>query len=397
MKPKKSSMLFVSLFCTVLFVSAALMAQTKLPGGVTSRVKKINGYLDKTESRLKSGSSDRNDLDRAREELNTIKKNYPDFASHGDVAAAEMRLAQMEKAFNEAQTGKKNKLIQNQKDEAAQDRVYEDWAGRLSKYKTDTKAGSPGNFGASTEDVKTLLANRKNYEDAKSVYAGFLKTGIDKDSHFRLRQAEYDIKVAIMNYESSRERIPVKAEEMLNEAISWMKDQKKKKSALSLDKDQKKNIDVYVENSNRLFPDTDRIRKLNELKAALDGMVEDADRSILENRRMKPAQYKGKDSAELESMAKNTVLKSTAGAEILRVHITSPGWTTESALEWTDTTRTALQGRVTEGIYAQVSARTGRDCYLYTLFLNKETVNGVRKPLTGHVMYKERILEKNAR
>ncbi len=373
------------------------MAQTKLPGGVTSRVKKINGYLDKTESRLKSGSSDRNDLDRAREELNTIKKNYPDLASHGDVAAAEMRLAQMEKAFNEAQTGKKNKLIQNQKDEAAQDRVYEDWAGRLSKYKTDTKAGSPGNFGASTEDVKTLLANRKNYEDAKSVYAGFLKTGIDKDSHFRLRQAEYDIKVAIMNYESSRERIPVKAEEMLNEAISWMKDQKKKKSALSLDKDQKKNIDVYVENSNRLFPDTDRIRKLNELKAALDGMVEDADRSILENRRMKPAQYKGKDSAELESMAKNTVLKSTAGAEILRVHITSPGWTTESALEWTDTTRTALQGRVTEGIYAQVSARTGRDCYLYTLFLNKDTVNGVRKPLTGHVMYKERILEKNAR
>jgi hypothetical protein len=380
-----------------LLTAAEVTSQSKLPGGVTSRVRKINTYLDKTESRLKSGSTDRNDLDRAQDELATIKKSYPDFATHKDVIAVENRISQVEKSFKDSQSGKQEKRAQQQSSTAAQDKIYVDWAERLSQYKTDINAGSKGNFGTPSEDIQKLLDNNKNYEDAKSLYADFLKTGIDKDSHFKLRQAEYDIKVAIVNYEESRNRIPVRASDKLEESIKWMKERKEATAQLSLDREQRKIIDLYVENSNKLFPNTDRIKQLNARKAELDKMLEAADKSILENRKMKPAQYTGSDSGELMNMAKSIVLKSDPGASILKVNITSKAWIRESAVEWTDTTRSALQHRVTDGIYAQVSAKLGANYYLFTLYLNRDEIAGKKNPLTGHVMYKENILEKNAR
>jgi hypothetical protein len=385
------------LFSMFFLASVAVAAQANVPGGVTSRLKKINVYLDKTESRLQSGSTDRNDLERARDDLATIKKSYPEFASHKDVIAAENRISQVEKSFAAFQSSKQEKRAQQERSSAAQDKIYVDWAERLSQYKADTNSGSKGNFGVPTEDIQTLLSNNKNYEEAKSLYADFLQTGIDKDAHHKLRQAEYDIKVSIMNHEESRNRIPTRASEKLEEAIKWMKERKSGEMLLSLDREQRNTIDLYVNNSNKLFPNTDRIKQLNTRKAELDKMIEAADKSILENRMMKPSQYTGGDSGELMNMAKSIVLKTNPDASILKVNITSKDWIRESVLEWTDTTRSALQRRVTDGIYAQVSAKLGGDCYLFTLFLNRDDIGGKKRPLTGHVMYKERILEKNAR
>ena len=45
--------------CCLLFVAATLVAQGALPGGVTSRLKKINDYLTSVETRLKAGSISR--------------------------------------------------------------------------------------------------------------------------------------------------------------------------------------------------------------------------------------------------------------------------------------------------------------------------------------------------
>jgi hypothetical protein len=384
------------IFSILLLGSLADAAQGKVPGGVTSRVKKINAYLDKTEARLQSGSSDRNDLERAQEELATIKKSYPDFAANEDVLAAGKRISQVEKSFEAVQTGKQEKKTQQESASDAQDKIYVDWAKRLSQYKADSNPGSKGNFGAPSEDIQALLANNSNYEEAKSLYAEFLQTGIDKDAHYELRQAEYDIKVSILNYEQSRDRIPDRAGEKVEEALKWMNEKKAEGKAMALDRDQRKTIDLFIENSNKLFPGTDRIKQLNARKAELDKMNEEADKSILKGRRMKPEQYKGGDSKELKDMARSVVLRDDPDASILTVNITSKDWTRESVVEWTDTTTTALQHRVTDGIYAQVSAKLGGDCYLFTLFLNKDEIGGKKNPLTGHVMYKERILEKNA-
>lgn len=385
--------ILLSLFLWTLTAEAA---PAKIPGGVTSRIKKINSYLDKTEERLKTGSGSRNDLDRAKDDLETIKKSYPDFAALPEVIAAENRITETEKALNVTQSAKEQKKEEASKASDDQEKVYEDWANRLSEYKADNTPDSKGNFGAPSGDIEMLVANKKNYEEAKSLYADFLKTGIDKESHFKLRQAEYDIKVAILNYEESRNRIPDQASEKLEEALKWINEKKAEGKIMALDKHQKSTLDLLIENSNKLFPGTDKINALNIRKAELDKLNEEADKSILENRRMKPSLYKGSDSEELISMAKTVALKDHSDAEILKVNITSQDWIRESAVEWTDTTQTALHHRITDGIYAQVSAKKGSECWLFTLFLNRDEIAGKKNPLTGHVMYMERILEKNA-
>jgi hypothetical protein len=64
-------------------------------------------------------------------------------------------------------------------------------------------------------------------------------------------------------------------------------------------------------------------------------------------------------------------------------------------IESTDTTQTALQHRLTDGIYAQVAAKEGSDVTLYTIYLHKDKIGGKQGELAGHVMYTDKMLEKN--
>jgi len=110
---------------------------------------------------------------------------------------------------------------------------------------------------------------------------------------------------------------------------------------------------------------------------------------------MKPDVYKGKDADSLKTLAKSIVMKAHPKAKILRVSITSKAWERESVIEFTDTTKSALQHRVTNGVYAQAAAKEGTDCLIYTLFLHKDSIGGAQGELQGHIMYQDRILEKN--
>jgi hypothetical protein len=381
----------------LMLVASVSEAQAKLPGGVSSRLKKIDTYLAATESRLQTGSTDRNDLDRARDALEEIKKGYPDFTSHPDVVEAGKKIARVEKLMADSEAGKKQKKTQAAEGAAADEKVLGEWAERLSAYKADSTPGSRGHYGAPSGDIEALLADRKFYEEAKSLYAEFLKTGLDKDAHFKLRQAEYDIKVAILNYEKSLERIPEEADRQLDAAIKWMGERTGDAKNANLSTHQLETIVLLLESSARLFPGSEKVRALNVKKADLDKRMEEADQSILENRTMRADQYKGKDAAELKKMAQAVVLKDVKGATILKVNTTSASWESESVLEWSDTTHSALQHRVTDSVYALVAARQGSDIFLYTVYLNKDRVDGRQLPLTGHVMYKDRLLEKNIR
>lgn len=372
-----------------------IAAQTKLPGGVTSRLKKITGYLDKTVGRLKSGSTSRNDLDRAIEALTEIKKSYPDAAGHADVAAAEKRIAEVEASLGNAAGAKEQAKADQAATAAASEQVLVGWADKLAAFKTDACDMAKGGFGLPTEDVDQLLKHRARYEEAKAALAEFLATGLNKDDHHALRQAEYDIRTAIVNYEESRARIPATAVQKVDEALAWFAGRTGDALKTNLDKSQYERIATLVENSNRLFPGTPEVEALNAKKGELDRKMEEADQSILKNRRMLPDQFAGPEAEELKAMARTIVEKATPGAKILRIHLTSPQWQQEAATEWTDTTRTALQHRVTEYVNAQVAVEQGEGALCYTLHLNKDTVSGAKKPLTGHIMHKDRLLREN--
>jgi hypothetical protein len=387
---------FLVLLCMAM-LAPAVAAEEKLPGGVTSRVKKINGYLSSVETRLKTGSVDRNDLDRARDALEDIRKGYPTSMKHPDVVAAEKRITSVANLLDDFETGKQQKKAQGEGAAAAEEKTLVEWANRLSAYKADTRPGSKGYFGVPSGDVEGLLAAKGSYEEAKALYAEFFKTAIDKDAHQQLRQAEYDIKTSILNYEASRERVPEEAERKLDEALAWMVEQKAGGKGLSLGRDQQATIALLVENSARLFPGSTKTRSLIAKKADLDKRIEETDASILEARVMRIDKYSGKDAAELKKMAQAIVLKEHTGATTLKVNITSAAWETESAVEWTDTTHTALRYRATDSVIALVAVKAGADVFLYTVYLNKDKIDGKEQPMTGHVMYRDRLLEKNIR
>jgi tetratricopeptide (TPR) repeat protein len=381
--------------CLILIVAGA-SAQTKLPGGVTSRVKKINDYLATVETRLKTGYADRNNLEKAVDTLEEIKKGYPANVSSPEVAAVEKRIADLTRMIKELEAGKQ-KAQAGAPDPAAAEKMLVDWAERLSAYKADERPGSKGNFGVPTEDIDTLLACKPSYEEAIGLYSEFLKSGLDKDSHYRLREAEYDIRIAMQNYESSRNRIPDMAAEKLDATLQWMQEKRASGASASLPAEERRILALLVENATRLLPDSDRVRALNQKKAELDRLMEDTDATILENRSMLADQYKGQDSSALKKLAQSLVLKNEKGATVLKVVIASPAWERESVEEWTDTTRTALRRRITDSVNAQVAVRLGKESYLYMVFLNKDTIDGKESALTGHVMFRDRILEKNIR
>lgn len=396
MYKRPGRVLFVTL-ALILASAGPLSAQAKLPGGVTSRLGKIEAYLKSTEARLQNGSTNRNDLDMAIELMKEIKKSYPETASHPDVQAAEKRIAEVEAALAAALSGKAQAKTSAAASAAASEQALVDWAKRLAEYKPDGRPGSKGLFGISTEDIDQLLAQKPNYEKAKVVYAEFLASGLDKDAHPELRQAEYDIKVGILNYERSRDRIPEEAAAKLDEALAWMNARQAEGKAIALDPGVKKRVDVLVEQSGLLFPGSSRTRALISKKAELDKRMEEMDKTILEKRVMSPDVYKGKDAEELRNLARSAALKEAPGASVLKANITKAEWQTESVVEWTDTTKTAVQHRVTDSIYAQVALKLKSDVFLYTVYIGKDTIGGKSRPVSAHVMYKDRLLEANIR
>ena len=110
---------------------------------------------------------------------------------------------------------------------------------------------------------------------------------------------------------------------------------------------------------------------------------------------MKPDSFRGQESQALKKLAETIVLDAHPNAEILRIHIVSSDWTTERVEEWTDTTKTAWRVRTTRGVNAQVAVRLDGQCLLYTIFLHQDTIDGAVNPLTGHIMFTDRMLEKN--
>lgn len=123
-------------------------------------------------------------------------------------------------------------------------------------------------------------------------------------------------------------------------------------------------------------PGLEPSRALISKKAELDKRMEEMDKTILENRVMSPDVYKGKDAEELRSLARTAALKDAPGATVLKVNISKSDWQRESVVEWTDTTQTSVQYRVTDSIYAQVAVKIRSDVFLYTVYIGKDTIGG---------------------
>lgn len=382
--------------CTLLILSAGADCAAKLPGGVTSRLKKINDYMTKVEKALAEQRVNRNDLDWAQQVLDEIIKGYPDYANAEEVRAAAQRIEAGRQAIEKLEKDKATAKEADANAAKAAEAIAEQWADRLALYKADTAENSKGRFGAPMSDAALIAVLKPQYEEALDVYEEFLKTGIDKDSHWKLRQAEYDIRVSLENYRGSVTRLYEEARRRVGEIRDYLANQKASSQPNTWPQDQFQGVRAIVAGVRLLYSaGSEELRSLEADLAEAEVLQAAIDVIMVESRRMKPDSFRGQESQALNKLAETIVLDAHPNAEILRIHIVSSDWTTERVEEWTDTTKTAWRVRTTRGVNAQAAVRLEGECLLYTIFLHQDIIDGAVNPLTGHIMFTDRMLEKN--
>ncbi|MEA4882966.1 MAG: hypothetical protein VB144_04745 [Clostridia bacterium] len=359
-------------------------------------MKKIGEYMVKVEKALAEQRINRNDLDRAQQALDEIIKQYPDYANAEEVRAAAQRIEAGRQAIEELEKDKAAAKEAEANALKAAEAAAEQWAERLSLYKADAAENAKGRFGVPMSDAAQIVAFNPQYEEAEAVYEEFLKTGIDKDSHWKLREAEYNIRVSLENYRNSVTRVYDETLTRVRQVRDWLIAQKAAPKPNVYPKDQLEVVRAMVAGVRLLYPaESEELKSLEADAAEMESLQAAIDDIVLQSRCMQPDAFKGQESATLKKLAEGIVLKAYPKAEILRVHIVSADWTTERVEEWTDTTKTAWRVRVTRGVNAQVAVKHEGECFLHTTFLHQDTIGGTANPLTGHIMFTDRILEAN--
>lgn len=383
--------------------SAAPLDPAQLPSTVISRLKKIDTHMTRVEASLAEGQVDKSNLKWAEQYLKEIEDQYRVHANAPEVSAARDRIRKAQEASAKIEGDKQSAKDKTEQDQKNADQIAEEWAAKLSEYAPKNDPGSKGDYGTPIGKVDDILARRAHYDEANALFEEFKKTGIDKDSHWKLRDAVYSIKVGLENYEGSIERIFSNAENKIGDRAEWIATQTTAKAPYIISTIEMVGLRDMFEDVRRLFPASDpRRQALEATMAQLEKDRAKVDAVVLKTRKMKPDLYKGADVQAIKTLATSIVKKELAKPEyggkagtVVRVHIISSNWNTESAIEWTDTTRSALQNRVTKGMNVQVAAKVGADCFLFTLFVHRDTIGGSQSGLLGHVMFRDKFLEVN--
>lgn len=383
--------------------AAVCQAQSGLPSTVISRLKKIDTHMASVEAALGAGEIDRMNLRWAKQYFGEIEQQYPQHMNNPQVVAAKERIAKGELAIEKLEADRKSKKDKEEQGAKSAETLAEEWAAKLSAYKPDRTPGSKGDYGTPIGKVEDILARRAHYDEAKTLYEEFKKSGIDKDSHWKLRESEYDIRIGIQNYEQSLERLVSETEAKAKQWAEWIAGQKTSKTPLTIGTLELIGLRDRIEDYRKLVSDSDPRRKATEATMAqLESDQTAVEAVVLKSRKMKADAFKGAEATAIKSLAKSLVEKELGKQEyagqkgqVLRVHIISTNWNRESAVEWTDTTKSAVQYRVTLGMNVQVAAKSGSMCFLFTLFVHKDTIAGAQSGLKGHVMFRDKFLEGN--
>lgn len=287
-----------------------------------------------------------------------------------------------------------------------QEAQAEIWAKRLAEYGPDTKPGSKGEFGIPSMDVDKILSTHRFYIEAKKLYAEFLETKIPPDAHWTLREAEYNLKTGLQTYQQSAQNVVDEIAQDVKQGQVWIAGQRTLGKPLMHSSGRMEQFYLHMAALRKLLPvDDPRRVELDGLYAKLVADQEAVERAVLKGRKMKPDVYRGGDALTVKQLAAKILADDTERryeeaqvkppVKLLRTHITSATWDTESAVEWTDSTKSALQYRVSKGLFVQVAAMIGDNCFVYTLYVHRDTIGGATGALVGHVMYRDRFLREN--
>jgi hypothetical protein len=338
-----------------------------------------------------------------------LQKKYPDTLGHPEVVAVKGRMdAYYDKIDTYEKTVSQEKAKKDQAT-AVKEAGSNEWIAKLKPYVL--LRGQQGyvpekEFVASyTEDPKDMDQRMKLYVEASNLFNEYQKAQFPEGKTDELLDLEKKLVYKLRTY---NEQLKMAADRYFEKAASEIK-----RGKSHLDKNEERTKDgktkpfllhslvingiardiAWVEN---LMPGD---RRIIALKKEFEDLQKEQSRwreKMVESTVMISHKFNGKESSPLKKMSENIVKKKFSDAKILRVNVISSDWKEERALEYTDTTRTAIRYRVTRCVTGQVAAKRGGDCFLYTTYIAKNRrSDGSWGEYYGHIMFTDRMLEKN--
>lgn len=375
---------------------------SKLPGGVKHRLKKIDKFLDEVDG----GSSYRlEEIDRLMDE---ISKNYggkfspdhPDFKSVTD---------RISSAKSGVETGAKQKAEAKQEAQGKQAAVKElskRWTLKMRPYiATYTEVGN--------DEAKylTKFSSKSLYDEAMGVYKQYLKIDFVDTPTFEVKDTARKLKYSLDSFEESRAQQQKNIEKTIDDKISFFNTRIKdrvakddgKTAPLPLQKDMIPEIQNLITKAEKKGIDKAKVLSWKQNISSLQKQNNKLIKLKIERTLMTPDQF-GNDQEALDLKAQAVIFMKnncqTRGnyskVKALRTTIIKDRWDEERVWEYTDSTKTQRRHRTTRSIRAQVAGKEDGTVYLYWVNMSKDLQSGGKwGPLKGHVMYRDEMLEKN--
>ena len=363
----------------------------KLPAGVTKRLNDLEKLLQRAEEYLNSAESLSKlenvgyDLKSATSIYEEIGRMYGDYANHTEVQAVSERITQLTAKLNTL-----NEKAEAEKEAAAKikeqvEAESNEWVQKIRPY----LSGS-GDFEKRLELSRirgkdNLIHQAQLLEEAKALLKEYNSHNWSNGKTWDLEQAEKNL-IQVINdgeetYNGSIDSVISEAASLINDKIAWFDtdsgwrtdETKKPKWLYTADK---KAIDERMAAVEELVPDviTDTNSGFLELKnqlAKLTEMNRERLDIIPKRTHMLTEQYVGDDNEVIKSAAAELVKQKEHTASVLKVHLIKEDWSVEDVIEHTDSTKTAIQHRVTYHLPAQVAAQVGDQTLLYTAHIAK--------------------------
>ncbi|MDA3835000.1 MAG: hypothetical protein PF495_16560 [Spirochaetales bacterium] len=364
---------------------------TKLPGGVTKRLKDITRNLDKAERYANSDAKNAAaKLEAAKELFAEIDSKYSGQfdAAHPDYVAVKSRyntLASQTAAQGSAEAKAESDAAGAK---VAKEKQSAEWVPKFQAYLAYT--GSEGHnpaktiFVPGTSEPEKFAEAKKRYEAFKKFYEEYKKTDFPNGKTRALEdladnQAPTRMKDFEEGFASRMGSVSERAEGGITSAMAYLEKDNGWKSDTSirpnlLDHKRMASIKETIEQAVTALGADDP--KAKQVQANFDALVakDKENRQVRKERTfMTPDVYTGKDIKALKKKAEALVENNAKeGGKPLRCNVIAENWREETVEEWTDTSQTTLRWRTTRHQTAQVAAKTSNGVQLLTVALAQD-------------------------
>lgn len=385
----------------------------ELPSYVVSSIRGVHLSLDSAKEWLDKGNagSAEKSLQVAKRQKAKTEKSYGKYlgTDHPDMLALQKRIDDIEATIADIQ--KEESARQAQATQAAEDAkaASASWIPRLRAYIAGrgTEGHDPERyFTGYTEEPEEMARQNAIYAMIKADLKEYRDAGPGENATDELKQVVKNLEYQVSGFEESYAAM---GELYLNESKQkigfLMKRIGEEAEKLGSGGTPNYMSRFALEDARRVLDKAARLlgtedSRVADLEADYRKVLEGNQKLIqsrISDTRMTPDAFKGAEKDDIKKTAESVLKTKYPDASILRTTVISPVWTEENVIEWTDTTKTALQHRITHSVSAQAAGKRGGDVKLYTIHIakNRRAAGGGWGPLHGHIMFEDPILEEN--